>query len=455
MKQITVNRKFYDLLAETKVPDFPVLERVENEGMERVLISLLFKVVPGKTVEDLDNFYRDEHVAMLQKVPGWLRTRRFVSSSIEPKSVEDTEYLVIHEYEPRNGLGGPEFTAAVSTEAFHATMKNVVKEVKRRTYNLYYNFGSAPRDLESLTSKDTSEFTSLDKLTHTIPGTSPAIESYVKTKDGVVLPFRLEGSTDTQAPLIILSNSILVDYTIWDGFVAAFLSKPENKKYRIARYLTRGRSSAIGDRLVTVDVLGSDVIDLLDALRIPKAAAVIGVSLGGATALNVGLKYPDRVAAFISCDTSAKSPAGNSKAWSDRIEICVKEGSRSSAGESIVGEELAEITTRRWFVPESYDGGAMEKECLRIKAQVASNSLEGFKQSVKALWEYDMTPLLEGNKVKGLFVVGSGDGVLPKSMKELSEKVPGAGFEVVEGAGHLPMVEKPEAFAAVVGGFLG
>jgi len=111
-----------------------------------------------------------------------------------------------------------------------------------------------------------------------------------------------------------------------------------------------------------VNLLASDIITLLDVLRVQKAAAVIGVSLGGATSLDVGLKHPKRVSAFVSCDTNAVSPSGNRKAWGDRIAVAEKEGAQSQAGETVVGEELAEMTVRRWFVKESYDGGKMEAE---------------------------------------------------------------------------------------------
>lgn len=459
MKQIKVDRKLYDFYAEEKSSEFKKLEEVENEGEANVMVGVFLQLKPGEeNVKKWADWYKEEHIEMLSKVPGWLRTRMYVTSSIDPKA--PLEYVALHEYKPTNGLAGPEFQAAVSTPWAKDIMTNVITGKGRRVYELYYTFGPAPRylapNLANWTSSDTKS--SLTKTFATSAGGAGSIESFITTKDGIELPYRLEGSSDPSAPLIVLSNSILVDWGIWDGFVASFFSNPANQKYRILRYLSRGRQTGVGNMPTTVDVLASDIIALLDALRVKKAAAVIGVSLGGATALNTALKYPSRVASFISCDTSSKSPAGNSKAWGDRIAISEKEASVSSTtGRPIVGEELAELTTRRWFVKESYENPDTASRIAVVNKMVETNDLQGFKGSVTALFEYDLKEEMKSSEVKGAFVVGGGDGVLPGTMKEMAAAYgkSGAEYVVIEQAGHLPMVEKPEEFAKVVEKFLG
>lgn len=441
---VAIDRRSYDFVSEKKSPAFKKLEDIEHADQGNVMVSVLLSLKPGKSGEELDKWYNEEHIDMLSKVPGWLRTRRFVTAAIDKK--DTVEYLALHEFSPKgNGIGGEAYMASTTTPWAKDIMSNVVATRTRRVYELFYKFGAAPRDVGNYIAAGTKTWESPATKTKTIDG---GVESYVTTKDGTDLPYRLEGSTDPEAPLIVCCNSILTEWGIWDKFVKAFLAK--NPQYRILRYHTRGRYSNCGSTPITVDLLASDIIALLDELKVKKAASVMGVSLGGATVLNVALNYPARVASFMSCDTNDKSPAGNSKAWGERIEMAEKEGASAQSGEKIVGEELAEITVRRWFVKESYDGAAMEKECERVKTMVVNNSLEGFKQSVRALWEYDMQPKMKDGKVKGVFVAGSGDGVLPKTMKDMAERY-GSGVEcvIIEGAGHLPMVEKPEDVAAV------
>ncbi|KAF9732769.1 hypothetical protein PMIN06_012065 [Paraphaeosphaeria minitans] len=464
MKQIHVDRCFYDAVEgdEWKADDFKVLEEVQNEGESNVLVAVYLSLKEGEgKEEELAKWYREEHVPLLSKVPGWRRTRRFVTSYLDLQDGREKVYLALHEYAPHNGLGGPEFKKATTTDWNSKIYENVVASKFRRVYDLYYTFGPAPRDLQTLTSSDTILAESTDGATKTYPASSnkavPAIDSFITTSDGVNLPYRLEGSSDPNAPLLILSNSILVEYGIWDDFVKEFLQLTKNK-YRVLRYNSRGRTAlpSSANEPVTVDKLAADIITIMDALR-AKTASVIGVSLGGATALCAGLTYPERVTAFIGCDTNSFAPESNPKAWGERIAIAEKEGLKSATtSEPIVGEELAESTTRRWFVKESYEDAELAKKIARANEMVKTNSLAGFKDGVKALYQYDFRDRMWAYKGKGAFLAGAGDGVLPKTMQGMADAL-GSGVElkVVDKAGHLPMVEQPREVAEFAAKFLG
>ncbi|KAL4811450.1 Thiolase, N-terminal domain-containing protein [Aspergillus unguis] len=456
MAQIAVGRKLYDLLQDEKAADFkPLEDQPDTDAAGHVLISntSTLPADPAKE-DDLKAWYKDEHISMLARVPGWRRSRLFVTASIDSQAPR--EFVALHEFTPKNGLGGPEHKASMETP-WRARIAESLTSKTRRVYNWAYTFGPAPRELSSLASPDTiGPWASNDNRTRTLPDpANPAVESYITTPDGVDLPYRLEGSIDPQAPVIVLSNSILVDYTIWDAFVATFLADERNRKFRILRYNTRGRSSAAGETPINIDVLAGDIIALLDALRVPQAI-LIGVSLGGVTVLNTSLLYPARVKTFISCDTNSSAPETNRKAWNDRAAIAEAEGAKNtSTNEPIIGEELSEVTTRRWFTEKSYE--TQPDVPGRIKEIVRANSLVGFKKAMQALCAYDVKERMAKATVKGLFVAGDSDGVLPKTMAQMAADLKvegGAELKIVPGAGHLPMVEQPEAFKTVVNEFL-
>ncbi|KAL5001534.1 Thiolase, N-terminal domain-containing protein [Aspergillus recurvatus] len=454
MAQIDVGRKLYDLLQDEKASDFkPLEDQPDTTVAGHVLISNT-STLPADKEDDLKAWYKDEHIPMLARVPGWRRSRLFVTAFIDPKA--QREFVALHEFTPHNGLGGPEHKASMETP-WRARIADTLTSKTRRVYNWAYTFGPAPRELASLASPDTiGPWSSNDGRTRTLPDqTNPAVESYITTPDGVEIPYRLEGSTDPHSPVIVLSNSILVDYTIWDSFVKTFLADGRNRQFRILRYNTRGRSAAAGETPINVDVLAGDIIALLDALRIPQAI-LIGVSLGGVTVLNTSLLYPSRVKTFISCDTNSSAPETNRKAWNDRAAVAESEGAKHpETKEPIIGEELSEVTVRRWFTEKSYE--TQPDVPAKVKEVVRANSLVGFKKAMQALCAYDVRERMQKAAVKGLFVAGDSDGVLPKTMKQMAEDLKvegGAELKIIPGAGHLPMVEQPEAFKAVVNDFL-
>ena len=457
MAQIDVDRRLYDLVEERKASDFCPLDSLPDSAASgSILVAVTLTVQPDQAKEDeVDRWYREEHTEMLSRVPGWRRSRRYVTSSIDPNAAR--QYVALHEYAPKNGLGGPEHQASMNTPWRNKVMTENVIEKHRRVFQWAYTFGPAPRELSSLASKDViGPWSSNDKRTRTLPSTTrPAVESFITTADGARLAYRLEGNTDPNAPVIVLSNSILVDWSVWDSFVEKFLSNPKNSQYRILRYLTRGRTKEFGEKDVNIDLLASDIIALLDALRIEKAAALIGVSLGGVTVLNTSLLYPNRVSKFIACDTNSSAPESNRKAWGDRVAMAEGDGAVSAESqEPIIGESLSEATTRRWFTAESYE--TQPSVPAHVKEVVRNNSLAGFRQSVQALCAYDIRDRMASASVPGLFVAGGNDGVLPQTMQKMAADLKGgAELKVVEKAGHLPMAEQPEKFTEVVNGFLG
>ena len=181
--------------------------------------------------------------------------------------------------------------------------------------------------------------------------------------------------------------------------------------------------------------LSDDIKTVLDYFKVDKAHAVIGVSQGGAATLQFALKYPHMVDRVVVCDTQAKTPEGNIKAWDDRIKLAKKEGMR----------KLAEATAARWFPP----GSPWAKDEW-VLGMIENTSIEGFIAGARALQSYDLISQgLLRSKVKTLLIAGELDagGKIAEGLRMLREAwvKDGEGRDVkfvqVEGCGHLPMVD--------------
>jgi pimeloyl-ACP methyl ester carboxylesterase len=445
MPKIRISRAFYALEKERSKARFLRPESIEEIGSSHILVAAKVTLRGKSHQASYEEWFDKEHIPLLSKVPGWRRSRRFSYSVLNENHDSVIEVLGLHEYDTQDSLDSEEFKVATSTPWRQEVFQTAVKEKHRRVYELHYVFGPAPRDVVS----PKADMNYPDGVTKIVAGPKNAsIDSYV-TINGTPIKYRLEGNPN--GTTLVLINSILVNLGIWDKFVSTL----QSSEFQILRYNPRGRDGQVGDAPITVNTLADDAIFLLNSLRISKAV-VIGVSLGGATALNLALRHPSRLISFVSCDTNSFAPPSNPKAWRDRIDVAEKEAMEDEKGILIVGETLAEMTTRRWFTAKSYDDRGRAEDIDRVKQMVKTNDLDGFRKSVRSLYEYDFRKDMPHGTVRGMFLAGASDGILPQTMRTMAESYATgqSPFAVVPDAGHLPMVENPESFTNSVLDFL-
>ena len=450
--EVDVDRKFFDLVATQQSPLFAPIEQLtdaEAEGLVLVSVEVSLKQGADGAEEAVTRWYEEEHIPMLAKIPGWLRSRVFRTPSVIEGGKAEVKIVTLHEYAKENGLEGPEHKAAMSTPWRDEVFAKYIAQKGRRTYELFYVFGPGPRELHALSRlPPAAAFSTADGQISTTPGTKDAaVNAYATTADGLTIPYRLEGNTSTEAPTVAFSNSLLTSLHMWDPLVA--IIKAECPDLRILRYDTRGRHQVPGPPVpANLDMLSDDLATLLAALRIPKLHALVGVSMGGATTLKFALKYPDLLDKFVACDFNVASSDANTAAWKDRIAVA--EGPDGGI------RKLAGVTVERGFHPHTMT----EKKDVAswMTDMVAANSVQGFKYSCQALWDYNMREEMKANKVPALLVVGDGDGkgALVKAMEGFKGQLGPGGAElaIVPQAGHLPMSESPKEFWDAISAFL-
>ena len=165
--------------------------------------------------------------------------------------------------------------------------------------------------------------------------------------------------------------------------------------------------------------------------------------MGAIVALDFGLRYPERVSKIIPCDGHPYSNAEGKKAWDARIKVIQEEGV----------DALAEQTANRWFTDEWKQNPANKESFKAIRDMVAGTAPTAFIANARAMDDYEYIEKSKALKVSSLLVCGAHDAPL-SVMKELEKTIPGGKLVEIQGAGHLPMVEQPEAFIDVVRSFL-
>lgn len=247
---------------------------------------------------------------------------------------------------------------------------------------------------------------------------------------------RVDGPED--APWMVFSNSLATDIALWDAQVAQFCGR-----YRCLRYDQRGHGGTeVPPGPATLTQLTDDAAALMERFG-ARQAVFVGVSMGAATGFDLAARYPDRVARLVASDGQAATAAGGAASWEERIVSLRQHGM----------EAFADATVARWFAASSRAEG--NPAVTTVRAMVARMPQAGVIACMRALQAYDVRAGLPGLRQPTLLIAGAEDGAMPQVMQGLQGVIAGSIYEEIAGAGHLPGIEQPERFNAVVERFLG
>jgi len=253
--------------------------------------------------------------------------------------------------------------------------------------------------------------------------------------NGITFNYRIDGPEG--APVLVLSNSLACNTSMWDPQAAVL-----QKSLRVLRYDQRGHgeTEAPAGRY-TFELLIADVIGLMDALSI-KRAHFGGLSMGGATALGLALHHPDRFDRIIICDSPCASTPATAQQWEERIVVAREKGM----------EALVEPTVGRWFPPETV--AANPPHLDHVREMIRTTPVNGFIGCAAALADHDFRSRVGTVKHPVLFMVGEKDGTTPAAMRQMHETLKGSRFVELPGAGHISNLDQPDTATRAIGEFL-
>lgn len=254
--------------------------------------------------------------------------------------------------------------------------------------------------------------------------------------NGTNLAYELTGRGAT----VVFLHGFTLDLRMWDDQVTAF-----NRRFQVLRYDQRGFGrSDLPDHAVPYSPT-EDLRALLVFLGISKVH-LVGLSAGGALAIDFALAHPDSVDRIVLVDSAL-----DGHTWSV--------GFRRSLFQidELAGKEGVEAARDRWLSQPLF-GPAREN------AELA-------KRLIEILQDYSGWHWLHENVAQGLnpraatrlssirrpTLVVVGDRDLPdfrQISRRLAEGIPGALEIVVSSAGHLVNMETPDEFNRLVLGFL-
>jgi 3-oxoadipate enol-lactonase len=250
--------------------------------------------------------------------------------------------------------------------------------------------------------------------------------------NGVKLNWREDG--DPAGVPVVFANSLGTDLRLWDQILPLLPSG-----LRIIRFDKRGHGlSDCPPAPYAMEDLVSDAAALLDGLGV-SACVFVGLSIGGMIGQGLAARRPDLMRALVLSNTAAKM--GDAAMWQTRIDAIRAGGI----------EALADAVMERWFSPAFL----ARPELSAWRNMLTRTPVEGYVGCCHAIAGADLTESTKALTLPTLAIAGSEDGASPPDLVQgTAGMIAGSRFTVIEGADHLPCVEDPAAYAALLTDFL-
>lgn len=239
---------------------------------------------------------------------------------------------------------------------------------------------------------------------------------------------RLHVEDQGEGPALVLLHGTGTSGRVWDAQVADLA-----RDHRMFAVDSRGCGRS--DRPTEGnDIAGNtaDVLAVIDALGLDRPV-VVGSSVGAVFAIEAALAAPDRIGGIVSIDGPGYWPA-------------------VSLGEKLV--EVAAATDRAAqfadWVPTWY-GPAAPPELIASTLRQILESSEHVDELFADGASYDPRERIRELAVPVLFLHGALDASIPSEVSRvLASLAPQGTFRLIEGAGHMPHQERPEAVNAAL-----
>ncbi len=235
-------------------------------------------------------------------------------------------------------------------------------------------------------------------------------------------------------PPLVFAHALGTNLSLWDNVMP--LLPPG---LRLIRLDMRGHGkSDTPPGPYAMGALVRDAERVLDHLGI-RDCVFVGLSIGGLIAQGLAVKRLDLVRGMVLSNTAAK--IGTPEIWQARI-AAVRAGGMAA---------VTDATMERWFTRAFCASPDFPVWRARFQGQRAEGWI-GCAQAIAGTDFYTTTATLT---LPTLVIAGSDDGSTPADLvRETAALIRGSRFAIIRRAGHLPVVDQPQAFADLLTAFL-
>lgn len=252
----------------------------------------------------------------------------------------------------------------------------------------------------------------------------------VLTRHWGAMHYRTDGAN--HGPTVVFANSLGTDLRLWDALLPLLPAD-----IRVVRYDKPGHGLSDLAGTTTVEDLADDAAALIETLG--GQVVFVGLSIGGLIAQALAARRPDLLKAVVISNSAAK--LGTAASWQARIDAV---GQQGMAG-------IADGVMERWFAAKFRASPALAP----WRNMMIRTPSQGYIAACRALAGADQTEATRALHLPALVIAGGEDGSTPPDLvRATAALIQGAQFHVIPGTGHLPCVEDPIAYAAILTPFL-
>ncbi|WP_042170795.1 alpha/beta fold hydrolase [Paenibacillus gorillae] len=261
----------------------------------------------------------------------------------------------------------------------------------------------------------------------------------VRLDNGIGLAYYDSGDQGPDKPVLVLLHGFCGSSAYWERVVSSL----EQHARIIAPDLRgQGDSPPSGDGPYTMELYAADLAGMLQRLNIPHVT-LLGHSLGGYVTLAFAELHPDKLQAFGLIHSTPMPDSEAAKVNRDNAAAAIRKDGIIPFVDGLVP---------KLFAPDSRD--SMAEQVGRAKEIGYGTSEAGAVGAALGMKERpDRNAVLAATKLPLLLLAGELDPIIPveKTLVIDGENVTQV---ILKGAGHMGMLEQPDAFIQAVTDFL-
>lgn len=241
-------------------------------------------------------------------------------------------------------------------------------------------------------------------------------------------------TVDGEGPVLLLLHPLAMSGEIWQPAVERL-----RDRFRVVTLDARGHGESVWDGTpFSVEDLAADAAVALEEVG-DDPAHVLGMSMGGCSAIALAVRRPELVGRLTLVDTTADYGPEKGPTWEQRAE-------------NAVGKARAEqlpFQGDRWFSPSFLADNPAEVS--RVSQIFLGTDSNAHAAACRALGAYDDSARLGDITAPTLVLVGDEDYATPPAMAEaLHAGIAGSMLQVLEETRHLSLIQNLGAWDLVV-----